>query len=70
MHSNMCSSSSFLNLFDYIQLALGMYWPSLVVSSETELSNTYPLSELLFTFLEEFGYMHLQMTKPDSVGML
>uniref|UniRef100_A0A2S2Q119 Epoxide hydrolase n=1 Tax=Sipha flava TaxID=143950 RepID=A0A2S2Q119_9HEMI len=69
MHSNFCSVTSFLTLGDYTRLILGAYWPSLAVSSEIEKSRTYPLSELLMSFLEETGYMHLQMTKPDTVGV-
>lgn len=64
----MCSSISFLTLSDYIRLALGTYWPSIIVSNENEKSRTYPLSKMFFGFLEESGYMHLQMTKPDTAG--
>ncbi|XP_025208982.1 juvenile hormone epoxide hydrolase 1-like [Melanaphis sacchari] len=69
MHSNMCSTISSLGLYDYVRLALGTYWPSLIVSSESEKSRTYPLSKVFFGFLEESGYMHLQMTKPDTAGV-
>lgn len=68
MHSNMCAITT-LTLSDYVRLALGTYWPSLIVSSEAEKSRTYPLSKMFFDFLEESGYMHLQMTKPDTVGV-
>lgn len=66
----MCFMGSSLSLCDITRLVLGTYWPSLVVSSETEKLNTYPLSNVLSNFLEESGYMHLQMTKPDTAGML
>jgi len=69
MHSNMCSTITMLTLNDYIRLALGTYWPSLIVSSESEKSRTYPLSKIFYGFLEESGYMHLQMTKPDTAGV-
>ncbi|XP_026815313.1 juvenile hormone epoxide hydrolase 1-like [Rhopalosiphum maidis] len=69
MHSNMCSTTTSLTLNDYVRLALGTYWPSLIVSSESEKSRTYPLSKMFFGFLEESGYMHLQMTKPDTAGV-
>lgn len=69
MHSNMCATTTSLTLSDYVRLALGTYWPSLIVSSETEKSRTYPLSKMFFGFLEESGYMHLQMTKPDTAGV-
>ncbi|CAI6345807.1 unnamed protein product [Macrosiphum euphorbiae] len=69
MHSNMCSSISSLTLNDYVRLLLGTYWPSIIVSNENEKSRTYPLSKMFFGFLEESGYMHLQMTKPDTAGV-
>jgi len=69
MHSNMCSSTTSLTLNDYVKLFLGTYWPSIIVSNENEKSRTYPLSKTFFWFLEESGYMHLQMTKPDTAGM-
>ncbi|VVC28442.1 Epoxide hydrolase-like,Alpha/Beta hydrolase fold,Epoxide hydrolase, N-terminal [Cinara cedri] len=67
MHSNMCTAS--LTLCDFTKLAFGTYWPSLIVSTETEKSKIYPLSKLFSSFLEESGYMHLQMTKPDTAGV-
>lgn len=69
MHSNMCSSTSSLTLNDYVRLLLGTYWPSIIVSNENEKSRIYPLSKMFFGFLEESGYMHLQMTKPDTAGV-
>lgn len=69
MHSNMCATIPGLTFCDYIKLALGSFWSSLVVSSEREQSMTYPLSWLFSKMLEETGYMHIQMTKPDTVGM-
>lgn len=68
MHSNMCSSMESLGLCDLARLALGTYWPSLIVSTEREKSIAYPLSDLFSWLLEESGYMHLQSTKPDTVG--
>jgi len=70
MHSNMCSATTSLTLNDYVRLVLGTYWPSIIVSNENEKSRTYPLSKMFFGFLEESGYMHLQMTKPDTAGTL
>lgn len=70
MHSNLCATTMSLTLSDYIRLALGTYFPSLIVSSETEQARTYPLKKMYFGFLEESGYMHLQMTKPDTAGEL
>lgn len=66
MHSNMCGVH--LTLYNFVRLALGTYWPSLITSTETEKSRIYPLSKMLSLILEESGYMHLQMTKPDTTG--
>lgn len=70
MHSNMCSTIQALDLCYLTRLALGTFWPSLVVSNEREKSITYPLADLFAWLLEESGYMHLQMTKPDTIGTL
>ncbi|CAH0598395.1 unnamed protein product [Chrysodeixis includens] len=47
---------------------LGAYFPSLVVEPHLA-SRMYPLSTYFAIFLEEFGYMHLQATKPDTIGV-
>ncbi|KAL4709526.1 hypothetical protein ACJJTC_007257, partial [Scirpophaga incertulas] len=45
---------------------LGSIWPSLVESDYTD--RLYPLSSKISFYLEEFGYYHLQSTKPDTIG--
>lgn len=64
MHSNMCVAMSPL-----IQLKtiIGSYYPSLVVSKESE-HKMYPLSEKYGNTLLETGYLHIQSTKPDTIG--
>ncbi|XP_013138400.1 PREDICTED: juvenile hormone epoxide hydrolase-like [Papilio polytes] len=47
---------------------LGAYIPSLVVESHLA-HRMYPLSDFFAFLLEEFGYYHLQATRPDSVGV-
>ncbi|CAH0714810.1 unnamed protein product, partial [Brenthis ino] len=47
---------------------IGSIFPSLVVESHLA-DRMYPLSKLFSYFMEEFGYMHLQATKPDTVGV-
>ncbi|KAJ8938570.1 hypothetical protein NQ314_011429 [Rhamnusium bicolor] len=65
VHSNMCFvNSPFTNL----KLFLGSYYPSLVVSKEFE-DKVYPLSQKYAHILLETGYMHLQATKPDTIGV-
>lgn len=46
-------------------------FPSLFFSAETreqEYSKLFPLKDRIFFILEEFGYFHLQATKPDTIG--
>lgn len=50
------------------KLFLGSFFPSLVVSKEHE-SKIYPLSEHFEFMVRESGYMHLQSTKPDTIGV-
>ncbi|XP_013190990.1 juvenile hormone epoxide hydrolase [Amyelois transitella] len=47
---------------------LGSLWPGLVVEPELEY-RMYPLSKQLAMVLEETGYLHIQATKPDTVGL-
>ncbi|KPJ14867.1 Juvenile hormone epoxide hydrolase [Papilio machaon] len=42
-------------------------WPSLIVEPELK-SRMYPLSDHASRILEESGYMHIQATKPDTIG--
>ncbi|XP_012218175.1 juvenile hormone epoxide hydrolase 1 [Linepithema humile] len=64
-HLNMCMGiMSKSNLFWRL---LGAFIPSLVVESE-HYSKMYPLGSHLSYILEESGYMHLQATKPDTIG--
>ncbi|KPJ00077.1 Juvenile hormone epoxide hydrolase [Papilio xuthus] len=46
---------------------LGAFFPSLVVESHLA-DRMYPLSDFFAYFMEEFGYFHIQATKPDTVG--
>ncbi|XP_023310063.1 juvenile hormone epoxide hydrolase 1-like isoform X2 [Anoplophora glabripennis] len=65
VHSNMCFVN---NVLSNLKLFLGSFYPSLVVSKELE-DKVYPLSEKFSFNLLETGYMHLQATKPDTVGV-
>ncbi|XP_046739170.1 juvenile hormone epoxide hydrolase 1-like [Diprion similis] len=64
IHSNMCQNNA---PSSYLWTILGAYIPSLVVSSE-HWSKMYPLSYHWSRLVEEFGYVHIQATKPDTVG--
>ncbi|XP_026497805.2 juvenile hormone epoxide hydrolase-like [Vanessa tameamea] len=47
---------------------LGNFWPKLIVEPELE-SRMYPWSEHVARLIEESGYLHLQATKPDTIGI-
>ncbi|EFA00566.1 Juvenile hormone epoxide hydrolase 1-like Protein [Tribolium castaneum] len=65
VHSNMCFVNTPLS---NLKLLLGSIYPPLIVSKEME-SKIYPLSAFYSNILLEMGYMHLQATKPDTVGV-
>jgi hypothetical protein len=46
---------------------VGSLWPTLIVD-EAHVDKVYPLLKHYAFILEEMGYMHLQSTKPDTVG--
>ncbi|CAB3226255.1 unnamed protein product [Arctia plantaginis] len=64
-HSNMLMS---MHTCSVVRILLGGFFPSLVVESHLA-ERMYPLSTFFATVLEEFGYMHLQATKPDTIGV-
>ena len=49
------------------QIVLGNLFPSLVLDDEAY-GKFLPSWDLLVYALVEFGYFHLQATKPDTVG--
>lgn len=64
VHSNMCIvNTPAANL----KTVLGSFYPSLIVDKKHE-SKMYPLSKFFSTLMLEFGYMHIQATKPDTLG--
>ncbi|KAL0860661.1 hypothetical protein ABMA27_010006 [Loxostege sticticalis] len=64
-HANM---ANVLSLKSMIYTWLGAYFPSLVVE-EKYADRLYPLSKYYSDFVEEMGYLHIQATKPDTVGV-
>jgi pimeloyl-ACP methyl ester carboxylesterase len=46
---------------------LGHFFPRLAFSQPE--SANYSLTKLFWTIVKEAGYMHIQATKPDTVGM-
>ncbi|RVE52162.1 hypothetical protein evm_003235 [Chilo suppressalis] len=49
-------------------LFVGSLWPSAIVENRLQ-SRMYPLSEHIPKLLEETGYLHIQATKPDTIGI-
>ncbi|XP_077295129.1 juvenile hormone epoxide hydrolase 1-like isoform X2 [Arctopsyche grandis] len=47
---------------------LGSFYPSLFIDKNRE-HLVYPVSDVFQGLLEETGYMHIQATKPDTVGV-
>lgn len=46
---------------------VGAYFPQLVVDAEHK-HQMYPIKYHFARLLEELGYLHLQATKPDTIG--
>jgi juvenile hormone epoxide hydrolase len=65
VHSNMCTVNSLLS---NIKLFLYSFYPTLLVKQE-HVNKIYPMSSKFADRLLETGYMHLQATKPDTVGV-
>ncbi|XP_023946624.2 juvenile hormone epoxide hydrolase [Bicyclus anynana] len=64
-HSNMLIVQ---NGWTAIKTAVGAVFPSLVVEPHLA-DRMYPLSKYFAYLMEEFAYLHLQATKPDTVGV-
>ncbi|XP_026738425.1 juvenile hormone epoxide hydrolase-like isoform X2 [Trichoplusia ni] len=64
-HSNMLTTH---NSKSTLKMFIGAYFPSFVMP-EHLVDRLYPLSSLFAYVMEEFGYMHLQATKPDTIGI-
>ncbi|RZC42244.1 EHN and/or Abhydrolase 1 domain containing protein, partial [Asbolus verrucosus] len=65
IHLTLCFSMTYTSQF---KLLVGSFWPSLIVNKKNK-HKLYPLSDFFSNVLLEFGYMHLQATKPDTVGV-
>lgn len=64
-HSNMCT---IYTPKSYLRTLLGTVFPSWYVKPE-HYDRVYPLSEQFYWRLRETGYLHLQATKPDTLGV-
>lgn len=64
VHNTMCYVNTPLSM---IKTMLFSFYPSAIVDKEFE-SRMYPYCNVLKYIMGETGYMHIQATKPDTVG--
>lgn len=50
-----------------IGLMLGSLWPTLLMPAD-KVHLVYPLGAKFTHIIQETGYLHLQATKPDTIG--
>lgn len=65
LHSNFCIVNTPLS---YLKMFLGGFFPSLLVKDEIK-DLVFPVQKRILHFFKEAGYMHIQVTKPDTLGM-
>ncbi|EFX69015.1 hypothetical protein DAPPUDRAFT_301203 [Daphnia pulex] len=65
LHLNMVAVNT---IGSNLGLMLSSLWPSLLMPAD-KVPLTYPLSSRFMHIVQETGYLHLQATKPDTVGM-
>lgn len=63
-HSNFAVA---LTPSSHLKFLVGSLFPSLVIDREFE-QNIFPLSHVFAKLMEESGYMHVQSSKPDTIG--
>lgn len=64
LHSNFCVIHSALA---YVKVFLGGFFPSLVIDDKVR-DKVYPMVDKVKYLFKEAGYMHIQATKPDTIG--
>ena len=62
----MCSS---LAPISAIKMFFASFYPSLFIEDEDVASWVYPFTPNFMNLLQESGYMHIQATKPDTIGI-
>jgi juvenile hormone epoxide hydrolase len=65
VHMNMCTSA---HSRTNVRILLASFYPTLFMD-QIEADKSYPMSKFWSNILEETGYMHIQSTKPDTVGV-
>lgn len=63
-HSNFAIA---ITASSHMKFLVGSFFPSLVLGREFE-QNIFPLNKAFAKLMEESGYMHIQSTKPDTIG--
>lgn len=64
-HSNMCAIfTPWANVKQFVS----SFYPTYFVGDEKHVEWYYPVSKILMELLKESGYMHIQSTKPDTIG--
>lgn len=51
-----------------IKTIIASFYPSLFIEEEKLISWIYPFAPKFMDLLQESGYMHIQATKPDTIG--
>ncbi|CAH0714809.1 unnamed protein product, partial [Brenthis ino] len=64
-HNNM---PALFNPLVTLMTLVGAIYPPLIVNAEVQ-DRLYPMSEVYSNLMQETGYMHLQATKPDTIGV-
>lgn len=52
----------------YLKLFAASLYPSLFIKEEKLIDWVFPVSSKFIELLQESGYMHIQATKPDTIG--
>jgi juvenile hormone epoxide hydrolase len=64
-HSNMCGIQTPLA---FIKTFAASFYPTFFIEDEKLANWIFPFSKNFFYLLQESGYMHIQSTKPDTIG--
>lgn len=53
----------------FLSILLGRHFPKLFGFTDVDIQRLYPaMQKMLVETIKESGYMHIQATKPDTVG--
>ena len=57
-----------VTLYSAAKIAIGSILPSFVYTQDEDYATLHPISGKITFLLREMGYLHLQATKPDTIG--